>query len=100
MTSGDPMQKMIAASPLRYGTRHLSAGEEFLADPKHARALAAVGKARVLDVPAVSLPELPPHDSITMLRAEYERVFGKRPFMGWGEATLREKIAANEVDND
>ena len=30
------------------------------------------------------------------LREEYERVIGKRPFMGWDAAMLREKIAEAE----
>lgn len=31
---------------------------------------------------------------IVALRAEYERVLGKRPFYGWDAATLRDKMAA------
>lgn len=31
---------------------------------------------------------------IAALRAEYEATLGKRPFMGWDAATLREKMAA------
>jgi hypothetical protein len=33
-------------------------------------------------------------DETAALRAEYERVIGKRPFMGWDAAKLREKIEA------
>lgn len=33
-------------------------------------------------------------DDLVALRAEYERVVGKRPFMGWKADELREKIAA------
>jgi hypothetical protein len=29
---------------------------------------------------------------INALRAAYQEKFGKRPFMGWDEATLREKL--------
>lgn len=36
---------------------------------------------------------LPPADDITFLRAEYQRVIGKRPFNGWDADTLRHKIA-------
>ncbi|WP_201455570.1 hypothetical protein [Roseovarius indicus] len=35
-----------------------------------------------------------PADPISALREEYERVVGKRPFMGWDADKLREKIAA------
>jgi len=39
-------------------------------------------------------PPTPPPDYLAALRAEYEAALGKRPFMGWDAATLREKIAA------
>lgn len=32
-------------------------------------------------------------DDLPAVRAEYERVLGKKPFMGWDAAKLREKIA-------
>jgi len=89
------MQKMIAQSSMRYNTRRLVAGEEFEARPRDARVLAAVGKARPAAEPQVRYPAMPPHDEITLLRAEYQRRFGKRPFMGWDEAQLREKLAAS-----
>lgn len=31
-------------------------------------------------------------EDLTELRAEYERVIGRRPFMGWGGDVLRQKI--------
>lgn len=88
------MHKMIAKSSMRYGTRMLRAGDEFEARPRDARVLEAIGKARRAAVTQPQYPAVPPHDEITMLRAEYQRIFGKRPFMGWDEAMLREKIAA------
>lgn len=33
-------------------------------------------------------------NDLTVLRAEYQKVVGKKPFGGWDAATLREKIAA------
>lgn len=36
----------------------------------------------------------PPDDSMAGLRAAYVESFGKKPYMGWDEATLREKLAA------
>lgn len=35
-----------------------------------------------------------PDDAMASLRAEYAEKMGKKPFMGWDEATLREKLAA------
>lgn len=32
-------------------------------------------------------------DAMADLRAEYERVLGKKPFMGWDAETLKAKIA-------
>lgn len=88
------MHKMIAKSSMRYGTRMLRAGDEFEARPRDARVLEAVGRARRADEAKPTFPQLPPHDEITMLRAEYQRIFGKRPFMGWDKAQLREKITS------
>lgn len=33
-----------------------------------------------------------PRDDIDALRAEYEKIVGKRPFNGWKADTLRQKI--------
>ena len=85
-------QKMIARSRMMYGTRRLVAGDEFEATRAHARVLSAIGKARAAKA-APKPPAVPEHDEMTLLRAEYERVVGKRPFMGWDEAKMREKIA-------
>jgi hypothetical protein len=43
----------------------------------------------IAETPAA--PALAP-DETAVLRAEYERVYGKRPFMGWGADKLREMI--------
>lgn len=40
----------------------------------------------------------PPSDDMAELRAEYEKVFGKRPYMGWDARTLREKIAEAVIE--
>ena len=62
-------------------------------DPRFARVLSKLGYGR-RDMQAAPVAVAPPkHDEITLLRAEYERVIGKRPFMGWDEYKLREKIA-------
>jgi hypothetical protein len=35
-------------------------------------------------------------EAVQVLRAEYQRLIGKRPFNGWNEAVLREKIAGHQ----
>lgn len=66
-------------------------------DPRYARILGKLGyerrDMRAVEAVSVKPAAVPQHDEITLLRAEYERVVGKRPFMGWDEAKLREKIA-------
>ena len=37
---------------------------------------------------------------LASLRAEYQKVFDKKPFPGWDAVTLREKIAAQQVKGD
>ena len=59
-------------------------------DPRFARVLGKLGYAGRDMRPA---PPVEPKDDMTELRAEYERVVGKRPFMGWDADTLRTKIA-------
>ncbi|WP_242218016.1 hypothetical protein [Shinella zoogloeoides] len=66
-------------------------------DPRYARILGKLGyerrDLRAVESVAAKPASIPQHDEITLLRAEYERVVGKRPYMGWDEAKLREKIA-------
>ncbi|MFN6950970.1 MAG: hypothetical protein ACK4NE_00040 [Albidovulum sp.] len=45
-------------------------------------------------VPLAMAPVASVEDDLAILRAEYAAVVGKRPFMGWEAAMLREKIAA------
>lgn len=70
-------------------------------DARFARILGKLGYGRrdmqTEDSVSVKPAAVPQHDEMTLLRAEYERMLGKRPYMGWGEATLREKIAEAEV---
>lgn len=96
------MADLIATKALKYATRRLLPDDHFTTkNERDARILIGIGKAR-----RASLPQLD-HDrdsreggsklseeNLTALRAEYQRVVGKRPFNGWDAATLREKIAA------
>lgn len=113
--------RLIAVKPLKYGTRRLLPGDTFdVMKPREARVWLATKKAREVRepgsieppppavaakiaerfapppaLPADSTPAAPsPSDDLAALRAEYEAVVGKRPFMGWDAGTLREKIAA------
>lgn len=94
---------MIANKRMYYGTRMLKAGDPFEANPGVARIYAKVGRARLAapaKVEPVPVLKVPPHDGLVMARAEYERLFGKRPYMGWDEAMLREKISAAPTINE
>ena len=66
-------------------------------DPRYARVLGKLGYKRrdMQAVEGVSIKpaSIPQHDEISLLRVEYERLVGKRPYMGWDAAKLREKIA-------
>lgn len=80
--------KLVARKPMTYNTRRLVAGDVFEAvSARDARLLRAIRKAD----PHVE-PIAP--DEAAALRAEYEKTFGKKPFMGWDADTLRQKIAA------
>lgn len=85
---------MTATRSMTYGTRRLKAGDSFEVTRQHARVLDALGRA-TYGTRAMVAPEPVPElvDEMTVLRAEYETVLGKRPFMGWDADTLRVKIA-------
>jgi len=42
----------------------------------------------------------PEMDDRAMLRAEYEKLLGKRPYMGWDADELREKIAEHRKSSE
>lgn len=108
----------VIKKPLRYphgyNTRMMMPGETFQArKPLDERLLLATKRVEVTR-PTVVLPppppallsqfdhdknghpggsKAPPHtDELKALREEYEAKMGKRPFMGWDTATLREKM--------
>lgn len=100
-------KRMKATAAMTYGTRRLKAGDEFVTTPRDARILAAIGKAKyvtremravdpvVAEPEPVSAPEPypAPVEDIADVRAAYERVVGRKPFMGWDIDTLRQKMA-------
>lgn len=45
------------------------------------------------DLPKQAAVKPTPEPDIAALRSDYEALVGKRPFMGWGEDDLREKMA-------
>lgn len=72
-----------------YMTRALKAR-----DPRFARILGKLGYET--KAPEVEEPQPEPADEIKSLRAQYEKVVGKRPFNGWDAETLRAKIAESK----
>lgn len=102
------MVDLIARKSMMYNTRRLLPDEPFEAKPRDARVLVAIGKARPATETAPASerrlhrrPQAQPtaatHDDLKAVRADYERVVGKRPFNGWDVATLRQKMAAHSA---
>lgn len=90
------MPRMIATKDMTYATRRLQAGDEIqnVSGP-NARLLTALGRARLVEPGETKEVKAEvQEDAKASLRAEYQRVFGKRAFNGWDADTLREKIAA------
>ncbi|TCM17216.1 hypothetical protein EDF56_106332 [Novosphingobium sp. PhB165] len=86
------MPDLIAIKPMSYATRRLAAGARFTArSASHARALVAIGKARLADTDSDALPA--PKVDLDALREEYVIVLGKKPYHGWTAEALAEKIA-------
>jgi hypothetical protein len=97
-----------------YAGRDVHPGAEFEAESERdAKLLNLLGKAEYRTAaiaaapvqkpmkPATQLPTAPAGeatDETATLRAQYEALLGKRPFMGWGVDTLREKIAAKKAE--
>lgn len=67
-------------------------------DPRYAKILGKLGYERRDMVAAKPADEAP--DEMALLRAEYQDVLGKKPFMGWDADTLREKIAGAKSQSD
>lgn len=65
------------------------------ADPRYALVLEKLGHTRPASPKA---DQKEPANEIAALRAEYEAVVGKRPFMGWDADKLREKIAEAKAE--
>lgn len=73
-------------------------------DPRFARILGKLGYNR-RDMVSTELGQHEPtktdsSDELADLRAEYQRVLQKRPYHGWDETTLRQKIDAAVSSGD
>ena len=94
------MKNLVAKAHFSYATRRLVPGEPFQAKDRDARVLTAIGRAEYarepgrIASPSQSLVAKAGGTEMKALRAEYERKMGKKPFTGWNEAQLREKMAA------
>lgn len=98
------MTDLVAVKPFRYATRALRPGDDFVAKSRQdARVLVAIGKARRAAVPIeapVTGDPAPDRGNLDALRAKYQAIFGKRPFMGWDADAIQEKIAGAETPGD
>lgn len=95
------MRDLIATQPFTYATRRLKAGDYFTAQTsRDARVLLALRKVKIAtEKPSTATePEAVEGAEIQTLRANYERMFGKRPFMGWDAEKLREKLSELSQD--
>jgi len=61
-------------------------------DRRYRQAFERMGYGR-RDMRAAEAPKPAEADDMAELRAEYERVVGKKPFMGWSRDVLLEKMA-------
>lgn len=91
---------LVATKPFTYATRRLKPGDEFeVKQAIHGRLLKAAKKAKDADprvpgkLPAPPASLIKQVDETASLRADYERKFGKRPFMGWDAEMLKAKLA-------
>jgi hypothetical protein len=103
------MRRMMATKPHKYGTRHLTAGEEYEVPARHALALLASKKARYAAATSHPAQEPPPQPLVRAkpepesepavavggmesLRAEAERL-GIEVDRRWGTIRLLQEIA-------
>jgi hypothetical protein len=90
-------RSLTAIKPHKYGTRHLTAGEDYEAPPRHAIALVASRKARFADkaapakVVAEPEPAAEPTNDIERLRMEATQL-GIDVDGRWGVARLNYEI--------
>jgi hypothetical protein len=100
-------RKLMAIKPHKYGTRHLTAGDEYEVPPRHAVALVAARKARFADKPStkrtIAAPVTPiaeqtaafepPESPLTIDRLRLEATqFGINVDGRWGIARLQHEI--------
>jgi hypothetical protein len=91
---------MIAVRALRYGTRRLRAGQEFSPTRGEATLFRAVGLAKDAPTQRLVTRSAPPAPSpavdteLAPLRAEFERLTGRKPHHLWRSARLQSEIDA------
>ena len=99
-------RRMMAVKPHKYGTRHLTAGEEYEVPARHALALLASRKARYAaprppsePPPAPVRDPLPPEPVATAPRTELDALRSEAEQLGiefdgrWGTVRLAHEIA-------
>jgi hypothetical protein len=102
------LRKLITTKPHRYGTRHLTAGDEYEVPPRHAIALVASRKAKFADdKPAAKVEPFRPAPAVTESNnsiagpaqaSEIDRLRQEATQLGididgrWGEPRLRHEI--------
>lgn len=76
---------------MRYRTRRLLAGDDYVCSPQRGRLDVAIGKA--VYAPAAAEPKPVQHvDSDAYLRARYTELSGSKPSKRWGAARLQKEI--------
>lgn len=103
------MAWMTCKVKTEYGGKPLAPGDQFEVRDVDVRVLVALDRASLMvDPPEPAPVPVNPRraaadaarraeqaaDATAALREQYETLYGKRPFMGWGADVLREKIAA------
>ena len=87
------MRNLVALKKFRFGRLVLEVGDHFEARDGQAKVLRALGRAADTSEKDFAPIDEPRTNERAELREEYMRVYGKRPFMGWDEGELRNRIA-------
>lgn len=100
------IRPMIATKSQRYRGKALVAGQQFAAQSRDAKVLAAAGLATYATrdqarAPAVHREPAPtPTDEVAVLRADYEILAGRKPLGFWKADKLRSEIERLRAERD